>query len=151
MSNPPMMAAHTIIKNSTIPVLLSTCFFVGQTTRFISPRIPRIPRAIRVWMPIFSAPAFALDTINSYLSALGSLFCFFVWCVFAAKAAKLVHFQTVGVAFFVFHSVVIALFALGARKGNLDSHGCILLVFGWRLTIGRGQWAGKQRLLPAAN
>jgi len=34
--------------------------------------------------------------------------------VFAAKTAKLVHFQAIRVAFFIFHAVVVALFALGA-------------------------------------
>ena len=43
--------------------------------------------------------------------------------VFAAKAAKLAHFQTVGVILFVLHGVVVALLALCAGKCNFDSQG----------------------------
>jgi len=49
------------------------------------------------------------------------LLCFFMGCVFTAKAAKLAHFQTIGVVFLVLHGVVVALLALGARKCDFNS------------------------------
>jgi len=74
------------------------------------------PRPIRASaFGFFSAPVFVLATVAQLL------FCFFVSSVFAAKAAKLAHFQTVGVVLLVLHRVVIALLALSARKGYFNS------------------------------
>ena len=39
-----------------------------------------------------------------------------------AEPAVLVHFKSVRIVFLVLISIVIALFALGACKSNLDSH-----------------------------
>jgi hypothetical protein len=48
--------------------------------------------------------------------------------VLLAETAILVHFQPIGVVFLVFHGVVVALLAIGAGKGNLDSHIRLLLL-----------------------
>lgn len=45
----------------------------------------------------------------------GWLFGFFVGGVFVAKTAKFAHFKSVWVVFFVFETVVIALFAFATR------------------------------------
>ena len=41
--------------------------------------------------------------------------------VLAAEAAILAHFQTIGVVLLVLRGVVVALLALGAGEGDLDS------------------------------
>ena len=42
--------------------------------------------------------------------------------VLAAETAILGHFKSVRVVFLVLHSVIVSLLALGARKGDSDSH-----------------------------
>ena len=55
-----------------------------------------------------------------------------------AKTAVLVHLQTVGVVFLVFHCIVVALFAFVASQGNFNPH-----VLGTSLVIIR-----TRRILP---
>jgi len=43
-------------------------------------------------------------------------------CVFAAELAEFTEFNTIGVIFFVLHTVVIPLLALHTRKCDLDPH-----------------------------
>lgn len=43
-------------------------------------------------------------------------------CVLLAESAIFVHFKSVGVVLFVFHSVVVALLALSAGECNFYSH-----------------------------
>jgi hypothetical protein len=39
-----------------------------------------------------------------------------------AEPAKLLHFKPIRIVLFVFHGIVVALFALCAGKGNFDAH-----------------------------
>jgi hypothetical protein len=47
--------------------------------------------------------------------------------VLPAETAIFVHFQTVGVVFFVLHGVVVSLFAFSAGQCNSYAHGISLL------------------------
>jgi len=51
-----------------------------------------------------------------------SLLGFLVSGVLFAETAVLAHFKTVRVVLFVFHRVIVALLALGARQSDSDSH-----------------------------
>ncbi len=71
--------------------------------------------------------------------------------MFLAESAVLVHLQPVGCVLFVFHAVVVALFALRAGKGHFDSHNGTSIFSDFQASLSREKGTKKEPSLRGKN
>ncbi len=127
---------------STVAVLLTSCFLVGQITLlsslFTSLKNLAIFARIRVAFVILASSFMSVFPVCSLYIASGhhapacsitsfppgKLFGFLMGSMFVAEFAIFVHLYPVRIILLIFHCSIVALLALAASHCNLDPHRC---------------------------